>query len=118
MEWARPAKFEAWHWEEELTYSIKLIASSTVHSGKLWALKRIYVCSRQLSRGQSKYQKKILDWQCKIDSKKTGCWCRIVIKYYPHTSTILGHYVSEHDHEIGLANIAYTRMSRVAREKI
>jgi hypothetical protein len=47
-----------------------------------------------------------------------GCWCRIVIKSYPHTSAILGHYVSEHDHEIGLANIAYTWMSRVAREKI
>jgi len=61
MEWARPAKFEAWHWEEELTYSIELIASSTVHSGKLWALKHIYVCSCQLSGGQSKYQKKILD---------------------------------------------------------
>ena len=26
--------------------------------------------------------------------------------------------MSEHDHEIGLANIAYTRMSRVVREKI
>jgi len=116
MEWAGPAEFEAWHRGEELAYSIKLIASSTVHSRKLWVLKR--VCSCQLSRGQSKYQKKILDWQCKIDSKKTGCWCRIVIKYYPHTSAILGCYVSEHDHEIGLANIAYTQMSWVAREKI
>jgi hypothetical protein len=26
--------------------------------------------------------------------------------------------VSEHDHEIGLANITYTRMSQVAQEKI
>ncbi len=118
MEWARPAKFEVWCQEEELAYSIELIASSTVHSGKLWVLKHVYVCSHQLSGGQSKYQKKIPDWQCKINSKKTGCWCRIVIKYYPHTSAILGRYASKHDHEIGLANIAYTQMLRVAREKI
>ncbi len=118
MEWARPAEFEAWRWEEELAYSIELIASSTVHGRKLWVLKRIYVCSRQLSGGWSKYQKKFPDQQRKIDSKKMGCRCHIVIKYYPHTSAILGHYASEHDHEIGLANIAYTRMSRVVREKI
>ncbi len=118
MEWARPAKFEVWRREEELAYSIELIASSTVHGGKLWALKCVYVCSRQLSGGRSKYQKKIPDRQCKIDSKKMGCQCRIVIKYYPHTSAILGRYVSKHDHEIGLVNIAYTQMSQVVREKI
>jgi hypothetical protein len=31
MEWSGPAEFEAWCQEEELAYSIKLIASSTVH---------------------------------------------------------------------------------------
>jgi hypothetical protein len=31
MEWSSPTKFEAWHQEEKLTYSIELIASSTVH---------------------------------------------------------------------------------------
>jgi hypothetical protein len=35
MEWAGPAEFEAWRWEEELAYSIKLIPSNTVHRGKL-----------------------------------------------------------------------------------
>jgi hypothetical protein len=118
MEWAGPAEFEVWHQEEELTYSIELIPSNTVHGGKLWTLKRTYVCSRQPSRGPKKYQKKFPDRQWKIESKKTGCRCHIVIKSYLHTSAILGHYVSEHDHEIGLANIAYTWMSQVAREKI
>jgi hypothetical protein len=118
MEWARPAEFEAWCREEELAYSIELIPSNTVHRGKLWTLKWTYVCSRQLSGGPKKYQKKFLDWQQKIESKKTGCWCRIVIKSYPHTSAILGCYVSEHDHETGLANITYTRMLWVACEKI
>jgi len=120
MEWSGPAEFEAWRQEEELAYSIELIASSTVHSGgrALWTLKRVYVCSHQLSRGRSKYQKKHPDQHRKIESKKTGCRCRIVIKFYPHTTAILGRYKSEHDHEVGLANIAYTRMLQVAREKI
>ena len=118
MEWAGPAEFEAWRREEELAYSIELIASKTVHGGGLWTLKRVYVCSRQLSGGRSKYQKKHPDQHRKIQNKKTGCRCSIIIKFYPHTTAILGRYASEHDHEIGLANIAYTRMSRVAREKI
>jgi hypothetical protein len=118
MEWAGPAEFEAWRREEELAYSIELIASKTVHGGGLWTLKRVYVCSRQLSGGRSKYQKKHPDRHRKIQNKKTGCRCSIIIKFYPHTTAILGRYASEHDHEIGLANIAYTRMSRVAREKI
>jgi len=118
MEWAGPAEFDAWRREEELAYSIELISSNTVHGGKLWTLKRTYVCSRQPSGGRSKYQKKHPNRHRKIESKKTGCRCRIIIKFYPHTTAILGRYASEHDHEVGLANIAYTRMSRVAREKI
>jgi hypothetical protein len=39
MKWASPAEFEAWHREEELAYSIELIASTTVHEGGLWTLK-------------------------------------------------------------------------------
>jgi hypothetical protein len=35
MEWAGPAEFEVWCWEEELAYSIELIPSNTVHGGKL-----------------------------------------------------------------------------------
>jgi hypothetical protein len=118
MEWAGPAEFEAWRREEELAYSIELIASKTVHGGGLWTLKRVYVCSCQLSRGQSKYQKKHPDRHRKIQNKKMRCRCSIIIKFYPHTTAILGRYASEHDHEIGLANIAYTRMSWVAQEKI
>jgi hypothetical protein len=40
------------------------------------------------------------------------------MKSYLHTSAILGHYVSEHNHEIGLVNIAYNWMLWVGREKI
>jgi len=104
MEWASPAEFEAWHREEELAYSIELILSNTVHGGKLWTLKQTYIYSRQPSRGPKKYQKKFPDRQQKIKSKKTGCWCCIIIKSYPHTSAILGCYVSKHDHQTGLVS--------------
>jgi hypothetical protein len=66
MEWAGPAEFEVWRREEELAYSIELITSKTVHRGGLWTLKQVYICFRQLSRGQSKYQKKHPDQHRKI----------------------------------------------------
>jgi len=118
MEWAGSAEFEAWCWEEELAYSIELIPSNTMHGGKLWTLKQTYICSCQPSGGLKKYQKKFPDQQQKIKSKKMGCQCHIVIKSYLHTSTILGCYMSEHDHETGLVNITYTQMSWVIHEKI
>jgi hypothetical protein len=40
-----------------------------------------------------------------------GCDCKIVIKSYPHTPTILGCYEEEHGHDVGLANLAYTCLS-------
>ena len=60
----------------------------------------LYVCSHQMSRRQEKYNKKHADWQCKIDSKKIGCHCQLVIKHYPHTLTILGHYADKHNYKI------------------
>jgi len=45
MEWASPAEFEVWCWEEELAYSIELIPSNTAYGGRLWTLKQSYVCS-------------------------------------------------------------------------
>jgi hypothetical protein len=118
LEWSNLAEFHAWRREEELAYTIELIGSTVTPGNALWLKKRLFVCSRQLSGGRSKYPKKFPDRQRKIESKKTGCDCKIVIKLYHHTPIVLGRYEKEHDHEIGLANIAYTRMSRVAREQI
>ena len=41
-----------------------------------------------------------------------------MIKFYPHTPTILGRYVAEHNHKIGEANIAFTRLSGTTQEQI
>jgi hypothetical protein len=124
LEWSDFAAFNAWRREEELHYSIELIASTVKRGatvkrgGPLWTEKRLYVCSRQLSGGRTEFEKKHPDWRRKIGSKKTGCRCRVVIKLYPHTDAILGNYTNTHDHEVGSENIAYTRMSHVAREQI
>lgn len=118
LEWSDFAAFNAWRREEEVRYSIELIASTVKRGGPLWTEKRLYVCSRQMSGGRKDYEKKNPDWKRKIGSKKTGCRCRVVIKRYPHTDIILGNYTSTHDHEVGADNIAYTRMSGVAREHI
>jgi hypothetical protein len=114
---ANLAEFDSWRRQEELAYSIELIISQTL-VGRLYTQKRTYICSCQQTGGERNYQKKFPDRKRKIESKKTGCSCHIMIKLYPHTSTILGRYEADHDHEIGLANIAYTRISRPARERI
>ena len=118
MEWGSLTEFDVWRQEEELAYSIELIGSTVKRGNKLWLEKRLYVCSRQLSGGRSRYQIKHPERRRKVNSKKSGCDCRIVIKCYHHTPTILGRYEKEHDHEIGLANLAYTRMSHAAQKKI
>lgn len=116
-EWTSLPEFEAWRRQEELAYSIELILSRT-DTGKHFTHKRTYNCSRQHTGGAKQYQKKHLDWNWKIDSKKTGCRCQVTIKLYPDTATVLGRYDAEHDHEVGLVNLAYTWMSGTAREKI
>jgi hypothetical protein len=84
----------------------------------LWTEKHYYVCSCGHSGGASKFQKKHPKRQRKIESKKTGCRCKLLIKLYPHTSNILGCYQDEHNHEISIANIAYMCMSHTAWEQI
>jgi hypothetical protein len=116
-EWGNLAEFDTWRQEEEITYSIQFVASRVAHGNKLWTLKRYYVCSREWSGGKSKYEKKYPDRLRKKDSQKTGCRCKIVIKQYPHTLIVLGQYEQDHDHQLGLANLAYTHISHASREQ-
>ena len=118
LKWANLAEFEKWRRVEERASSIDLIASSTRASGVLWTWSQRFVCGRQHSGGVKEYQKKHPTRQRKIQNRKTGCRCHITIKKYPHTPTILGRYLAEHDHEIGAANIAFTRLSSATREQI
>ena len=117
LEWKDLAEFEMWRRDEERIYSIELTASSTRAGGDLWSRRQLFVCGRERSGGGT-YVKQHPEWERKIETRKTGCRCQVLIKSYPHTPTILGRYTAEHDHEIGSANIAYTRLSGIARERI
>jgi len=117
-EWANLAKFETWCCIEERTSSIELVASTTWANGKLWSQWQLFVCGCQDSRGGRTYQKKNPNREHTIPSKKTGCHCEVLIKQYPHMSTVLGHYIANHNYEIGAANIAHTRLSSTTQERI
>ena len=117
IEWENLAAFEAWRQDEERIFSIELKSSTTRSGGHLWSKRQLYVCGRERTGGGT-YTKKNPEREPKIGTRKTGCRCQVVIKSYPHTPTILGRYLAENDHEIGSANIAYTRLSGVARERI
>ena len=94
------------------------MASCIAHGNKLWTLKRYYVCSQEWSGGKSKYEKKYPNRLRKKDFQKTGCRCKIIIKQYPHTLIVLGQSEQDHDHQLGLANIACTRISHASREQV
>ena len=117
LEWANLAEFEMWRQVEECASSIELIASST-RTGVHYSRSQRFVCRRQYSGGQREYQKKHPARKRKIWNRKSGCRCHVLIKFYPHTPTILGRYIAEHDHEIGEANIAFTRLSGTTQERI
>ena len=119
LEWADLAKFELWHQTEECLGCIEFIASSTRTGGILWSQWQHFVCGCEDSGGNRNYEKKHLDRQCKLEEdRKSGCSCHIDIKQYPHTPTVQGRYIDKHDHEIGAANIAYTRLSGSTQEQI
>jgi hypothetical protein len=58
MRWANIAKFDVWHWTEELAYSIKFITAWVTNRKALYLEKHNYVCSHQVSGGKVPYQKK------------------------------------------------------------
>ncbi len=117
LEWENLAEFETWCRDEERIYSIELIVSTTRPGGRLWSWHQLFVCGRERSGGGT-YTKAHPEREPKIGTKKSGCRCAVVIKSYPHTPIVLGRYLAEHDHKIGSANIAYTRLSGMAWERI
>ena len=117
LEWANFAKFKLWRQMEERLSCIEFVAS-TSRTGILYSRWQRFVCGRQGSGGEKIYEKKHPEWERKIEPKKSGCGCHIDIKQYPHMPTVLGRYEAEHDHDIGAANIAYTRLSGSVRERI
>jgi len=120
LAWDDLADFEAWHWEEELAYTIEILSSSRYYGGptSLWTLCHVFVCGCEYPGGKSKYVRKCPDRCQKVPSKKSGCCFRLVIKFYLNMSIILGHIERDHDHEMGIPNLIHTRISHRAQARI
>jgi len=115
-EWNSLDEFKTWHRKEQLDHGIELLRVRTLFAGSsLWHEKRIYVCSRQGTGGKYKYTKKHPGRIRSRPSKRTGCRCGIIVKTYPHTSTVLGWYTAEHDHATGIPNLRFTRLQDSTR---
>jgi hypothetical protein len=109
-EWNTLDEFETWRMKEQLDHGIMLLLVRTFSArSSLWCEKRVYVCSRQGTGGKSKPIGKHLERIGSRPSNRTGCRCRVIIKTYPHTSTVLGWYRAEHDHATGILNLGFTR---------
>ena len=59
-----------------------------------------------------KYQKR------KILLKKMGCQCRLTIKFYQHTDTILGRYEDADNHPLGDKNLRFTWLTDRTRDLV
>jgi len=121
-EWPNIEAFHEWHRSEERTHTIELRVTKVEHGAEtlgrtLWTTKHVYHCARQRI-GQKVDQKKHPESQCKVPRKGTGCRCQIIIKCYPHTPIVLGHYAMDHNHDLGVGNMIYTRLSDGARQQM
>src|SRR6267378_169150 len=96
-EWANEDAFWAWLAAEEWKHAIELVVSQVEHSkSPIWRERRLLKCVRGFTGGKREYQRTTAS-ERKIPSKKTGCRCRLTVKSYPHTETILGWYEDKHD---------------------
>ena len=116
MQWENLVSFHMWCQKKECAHAIELITSSTVSGRHLWLQKHIYVCACQLSNDPNKYKKIFPQCFQKIGIKKTGCHCRIVIKWYYYIPIVLECYIDTHNYNLGLGNIAYMQLSCAAQE--
>ena len=125
LEWRDEEHFRTWLAAKESDKGIELIVSHTVHSESLlWREQRILKCVCEWtggwpvwnSSGSEGRDRKIQDR--KIPSKKTGCRCKLTIKLYRHTDTILGKYEMAHDHPLGDKNLRVTWLTDRTRDLV
>lgn len=120
LEWSNEEEFGAWLAAEESERAVELIVSNVAHSDSPnWRERRILRCSREWTGGRlAQNESGTTERNRKIPSKKTGCRCRLTIKFYRHTETILGKYENDHDHPLGDENLQFTRLSEKTRDMV
>src|SRR6266702_3491464 len=116
LKWVNEDAFLAWLAAEECENAIKLIVSRTEDSDSPnWRARRVYRCLWEFSGGKQDCEDTNQSNR-KITAMKTGCQCRVTIKMYPHTETILGKYEGNHNHALGDDNLRFLRLTE--RNKI
>ena len=118
LSWDSLDMMKAWLRKEEETKFVELRLKETrqnkSNNGE-WTQKLLYVCARQGTGGNKKYQKKHPKWDRKIPGKRCGCASRLTIKCYPNTECVLGLYEHDHSHPTGQDNARFTRLPEETR---
>ncbi|KAJ7470045.1 hypothetical protein B0H11DRAFT_1634302, partial [Mycena galericulata] len=111
-------EFDTWLAEEQRAHGIELHLVNTYPGLPEFERQLRYVCSRGGTGGIKPYVKRHPEWNRKIETKRTQCKCRLLVKQYPGISTVLGDYRDEHDHALGNANLRFTQIPKETREYI
>jgi hypothetical protein len=119
LEWDSKEAFKIWLDNEQTAQSIELRPSKIERGSALYTTNQIFRCACNGTGGLKHYQKKTTR-ERKIENKRLpdSCPCRVQIKTYPHTAVVLGKYVSNHSHPIGLENLKFVYMRDSTREMI
>ncbi|KAJ7511851.1 hypothetical protein B0H11DRAFT_1700081 [Mycena galericulata] len=118
MRWETWSDFQNWIAEEQRSRAIELRLVNTYQGLPEFERQLRYVCSRGGTGGIKTYLKSHPEWNRKIETKRTDCKCRLLVKQYPGISTVLGDYRDEHDHKLGNANLRFTQIPKETREHI
>ncbi|KAI0347691.1 hypothetical protein BDW22DRAFT_1479629 [Trametopsis cervina] len=121
MTFATMEEFNEWRKQEEEEKVVEFVKGDT-HGSKAvpprFKEHTKLVCARHTRSGRKKYVKKFPDRVRKVPSRKIegqGCPASISYKTYFDTDEVRVSYMSEHSHEIGLANLPYTKRGRRAQ---
>ncbi|KAA1468037.1 hypothetical protein DENSPDRAFT_743872, partial [Dentipellis sp. KUC8613] len=115
------AAFEAWREKEEEDKVVEFVKGDTHGSKAVPPRFKEHVklvCARHSRSGRKKYVKKFPDRVRKVPSRKLegkGCPAAISYKTYFDKEEVRVCYVSQHSHEIGPANLPFTRRGRRAQ---
>ncbi len=119
LEWNTKEAFKAWLENEQTTQSIELQPSKIEQRSALYSTNQIFRCVWNGMGGVKHYQKKTArEWKIKSKRLSGSCPCHVQIKTYPHTAIVLGKYISNHSHAIGMENLKFVRMRDSTQEMI
>ncbi|KAJ7170101.1 hypothetical protein C8R46DRAFT_1091119 [Mycena filopes] len=112
--------FYEWRNHEEETKMVEFVKGDT-HGSKAVPPRfkdhTKLVCARHSRSGRKKYVKKHPERVRKVPSRKLegeGCSASISFKTYYDKDEVRACYIAQHSHEIGLANLPFTRRGRKA----